>query len=95
MSAERARSTPLTFYKKRHSISLSSAPRGVLKNLTYMSAFIQYLKDTRGELKHVSWPTTRQTTVFTILVIVISIITAFYLGFFDYIFAELLDRLIF
>lgn len=48
-------------------------------------AFLQYLKDTRGELHHVAWPTRVQTIVFTILVVVISILTALYLGFFDYV----------
>ena len=58
-----------------------------------MNGFIQYLKDTRGELKHVSWPTQRQTSVFTVLVIAISLFTAFYLGFFDFLFAEALNKL--
>ena len=48
-------------------------------------ALIQYLKDTRGELNHVAWPTRTQTVVFTVLVILISIAVALYLGFFDYV----------
>ncbi|MBL7045658.1 MAG: preprotein translocase subunit SecE [Parcubacteria group bacterium] len=56
-----------------------------------MSRLIQYLKDTRGEMKHVSWPTRRQATVFTILVIFISLLTAAYLGLFDFILTRLLD----
>jgi len=55
---------------------------------------IDYIKDTRGEFKHVSWPTRRQATAFTILVILISIFTAFFLGFFDFIFTYLLDTFI-
>lgn len=55
---------------------------------------IDYLKDTRGELKHVSWPTQRQTIAFTLLVIAISIFFAFFLGLFDFIFTTLLDILI-
>lgn len=56
--------------------------------------FIQYVKDTRAELDHVSWPTQKQTIIFTTLVIVISILTALYLGAFDYVFTGLLDRVI-
>ena len=56
-----------------------------------MSKFIQYLKDTRGELKHVSWPTQKQATIFTILVVVISIFVSLYLGLFDFIFTRGLD----
>jgi preprotein translocase subunit SecE len=55
---------------------------------------INYLKETKGELKHVSWPTKMQTVYFTIIVIVLSLITAFFLGFFDTIFAKLLQSLI-
>lgn len=56
-----------------------------------MSTFINYLKDTIAELKHVSWPTREQTLVYTVLVIVISIITAFYTGFFDFVFSKALN----
>ncbi len=59
-----------------------------------MARFIQYLKDTRGELKHVSWPTQKQTTIFTILVIVLSLIVALYLGVLDYILTGVLNRVI-
>ncbi|MCW9054835.1 MAG: preprotein translocase subunit SecE [Candidatus Pacebacteria bacterium] len=58
-----------------------------------MKRFIQYIRDTRGELKHVSWPTTKQTTIFTILVVVISLVVAVLLGFFDFVFTNVLDRL--
>jgi len=57
-------------------------------------AFIQYLKDTRGELNHVAWPTRVQTIIFTILVIIVSILVSLYLGFFDYLFTNGLIRLV-
>ncbi len=50
--------------------------------------FIQYLRDTRGELRHVAWPTSTQTTVYTILVIALSILIALYLGLFDFLFTR-------
>jgi len=56
-----------------------------------LKRFIQYLKDTRGELKHVSWPTRKQAVVNSILVVVISLFTAAFLGFFDFIFTKGLD----
>jgi preprotein translocase SecE subunit len=49
-------------------------------------SILQYLKDTRGELRHVAWPTQTQTIVYTALVIALSILVAAYLGFFDYVF---------
>lgn len=56
--------------------------------------FIQYIKDTRAELKHVSWPTQKQTMIFTILVILISLFVAFYLGAFDFLLTGALNRVI-
>ena len=57
-----------------------------------MKRLIQYIRDTRGELKHVSWPTTKQATIFTILVIVISLVISALLGLFDFIFTGLLNK---
>lgn len=54
----------------------------------------EYLQETRAELTHVSWPTRKQAAVFTIVVIVISLVTAFFLGAFDYIFTKLLQTII-
>lgn len=55
-------------------------------------SFIQYLKDTQGELRHVAWPTRLQTIVYTILVAIISIAVSLYLGLFDYLFTTGLAR---
>jgi len=41
-----------------------------------------YIKDTRNELKHVNWPTKKQTINFTILVIGVSLAVAVFMGFF-------------
>lgn len=53
-----------------------------------------YLRDVRGELRHVSWPTRSQTVNFTILVIVISILTGLFLGLLDFLFTGALRRVI-
>jgi preprotein translocase subunit SecE len=55
-------------------------------------SFIQYLKDTRSELRHVAWPTQTQTIVFTVLVVALSIFVSLYLGLFDYIFTGIIQR---
>lgn len=47
---------------------------------------INYFKDTRSEMNHVSWPTKDQTVNFTILVLLFSIFVGFLLGVFDFIF---------
>lgn len=57
-------------------------------------SLVQYLKETQAELKHVSWPTQKQVVYFTIVVIVISLITAGLLGVFDAFFGRLLGYFI-
>ena len=57
-------------------------------------SFIQYLKDTHGELRHVAWPTRLETIVYTIIVIALSLFVAAYLGFFDYVFTTGLGRVL-
>lgn len=60
-----------------------------------MSNLSQYLKDTREEMKHVNWPTRRQTIIFMVLVIGISIVVSAYLGFFDWLFSTGLKSIVF
>lgn len=55
---------------------------------------IQYLKDVRAEMRHVSWPTRRQTVLYTAVVVAISLATAVYLGLLDYVFSQLVLRIV-
>ena len=57
-------------------------------------AFGDYLKETRGELKHVSWPTRKQAIAFTAIVIIISLGLSIYLGLLDYVFSKGLQYII-
>lgn len=59
-----------------------------------MSRIGEYLKDTKAELKHVTWPSKRQAIVFTVIVIVFSIIVAIFLGAFDLLFTIILKSFI-
>jgi preprotein translocase subunit SecE len=59
-----------------------------------MSKIGSYIKETRGELRQVKWPSRRQTVLFTVFVVVVSLATAVYLGVFDFIFSRVL-RLVF
>ena len=52
-----------------------------------MSKLIEYIRDTKGELKHVSWPTRKQAIAFTVIVIAISLIVSIYLGLLDALFS--------
>ena len=55
-------------------------------------SFINYIKESKGELAHVSWPTRSQAIAFTILVIVLSVLTSFYLGAFDTLFTAIIKK---
>ena len=59
-----------------------------------MSKFIEYIKETKAEMKNVTWPTRRQAVYFTLAVIIISVVVAYYLGLFDFIFAQGLQKLL-
>mgnify|MGYP003394004248 CR=1 FL=1 len=53
---------------------------------------VQYVKDTRGELHHVAWPTREQTIIYTVIIAGISVFIAFYLGLFDFLFTTSLSK---
>jgi preprotein translocase subunit SecE len=57
-------------------------------------SFIDYLRDTRGELRHVTWPTKQQTLNYTIIVLMISIGTGVFLGVLDFLFGQVLKHFI-
>jgi preprotein translocase SecE subunit len=59
-----------------------------------MSKISDYIRETKAELSHVSWPNRKQTAIFTFLVIVFSVATSFYLGLFDFLFSLGIKNLI-
>lgn len=56
----------------------------------YMDKITTYLKNTRAELTHVNWPTQREITSYTVIVIAISLLVAGMLGLFDVMLVELI-----
>jgi preprotein translocase subunit SecE len=59
-----------------------------------MNAFIQYIKESKAEMKNVTWPTREQTLYATLAVLVVSGGIAYYLGLFDYVFTRGLEFII-
>lgn len=55
-----------------------------------MEKTIQYLKEVVAEMKNVTWPSRNQTTFFTVAVLIVSILVAYYLGLLDSIFSKIL-----
>ncbi len=54
----------------------------------------QYISETTSEMKHVSWPTRKQTIVYTTLVIVVSLVVALYVSGLDTVFTGLFKSFI-
>ena len=50
----------------------------------------EYFVDTRGELRKVTWPTRRQTTNLTLIVLAVTVVMALFLGGVDWVFANLI-----
>ena len=59
-----------------------------------MDKTINYIKEVIAEAKHVTWPTRKQTIFFTIAVLAISVIIAYYLGLLDFLFGQGLNLLL-
>jgi len=57
-------------------------------------SIINYLRETKTEIAHVNWPTKRQSIMFSLIVIIISVMVAFFLGLFDFIFSKILNLFI-
>ncbi len=55
---------------------------------------LKYLKETKSELKEVSFPSTSQTIIYTVIVVAVSIIVAVTLGLTDFGLREALTKLL-
>ena len=58
------------------------------------SKITEYFKETKTELKHVIWPSKSQTFYYTLVVIILSVLVAYYLGIFDFLFSTVLSKII-
>lgn len=58
------------------------------------SKITEYFQETKTELKHVIWPSRSQTLYYTLIVIVLSVVISYYLGIFDFIFSQVLQKII-
>jgi len=62
--------------------------------MNFLKKALNFLRESKGELKKVKWPTFKDTLQYTLVVIIISLIVAAYLGSLDYIFSFLLRKFI-
>ena len=59
-----------------------------------MDKTILFIKEVIAEAKNVTWPTRKQAISFTVAVLVLSLIVAYYLGALDFLFGEGLKALL-
>ena len=55
---------------------------------------VEYLKETRNEMKHMNWPSKSQAVNYTLLVIGLSVVTALVLSLADYAFSLGIEKFI-
>jgi preprotein translocase subunit SecE len=57
-----------------------------------MNKLFAFLVEAKAELSRVNWPTKKQIIRYTVLVIVISLVVALFLGSLDFLFSSLVER---
>ena len=57
-----------------------------------MDKITEFFKEVYAESKYITWPTRKQTMYFTIAVLAISVIIAYYLGALDFLFSKGLEK---
>ncbi len=55
---------------------------------------VRYLKETRAELRKVTWPTRREATNLTLIVLAVTFVMAVLLGAVDFVFTKLFELII-
>jgi len=55
---------------------------------------VRYFKETRAELRKVTWPTRRQATNLTLIVLAVTVAMALFLGAFDLLFATIIRLIV-
>jgi len=59
-----------------------------------MEKIVNYLKASLAEIRKVAWPTKKETTQYTILVIALSLLVAALLGGLDFVFNWIIQKLL-
>ena len=58
------------------------------------NALVRYFKETRAEIRKVTWPTREEATNLTLIVLGVTVVMAMFLGAVDYVFATLIRLII-
>lgn len=55
---------------------------------------VKFLKEVKSELKQVTWPTKKDVTRLTSIVVAISLVVGVYIGILDYVFTKLIQLVV-
>ena len=55
---------------------------------------VRYFKETRAELRKVTWPTRQQATNLTLIVLAVTVVMAAFLGAVDFLFARIIQLIV-
>lgn len=55
---------------------------------------LSFFKTIAAEWTHIKWPTQREVTIYVVVVIIVSFVIAYYLGFLDIVLGRLLSLII-
>ena len=84
-----ARKTAISSPPKMKQESQTGTPQNKKENIVHTAT--EFVREVKVELKKVTWPTRKQTTGTTIVVIIFVFILALFLGFFDYSLSKLVQ----
>ncbi|MDO8516126.1 MAG: preprotein translocase subunit SecE [bacterium] len=62
--------------------------------MSIFAKIVLFISEARQELRHVNWPTRKEATKLTIVVIGLSLALSLFLGAFDYLFSYLLKAFV-
>lgn len=74
--------------------STQDSPESFLNAPYYFMNLFSYLQEVRSEMGKVVWPTKKQVVELTVLVIAISIIVGVYVGGLDFVFTNVLNKIL-
>ncbi len=84
-----ARQTAIPSSPKMKPEPQTGTPKNKKENIVHTAT--EFVREVKVELKKVTWPTRKQTTGTTIVVIIFVFILAVFLGFFDYSLSKLVQ----
>lgn len=79
---------------KKRTGAVKKQPSDKDKSEKPQNALAKYLRETRGEMRKVTWPTSQETQRLTAIVIGFTIIFALFLGLIDFAWSSTLELLI-